>query len=256
LNRSFCLPALLSVSVGLMVHSADSCLASAYKVTPVQVALSREKPSALLTLKNESEEVLRFQVSVFAWDQGPMGEIHVAPTKDIVLFPTLLSVAAGEERKLRIASLIPFGPVEKTYRIFFDELPPFEKAGSEFHRSQLRVLARMSIPIFLGPEKGVPAIGLDATELEDGRLSFSVRNLGGVHTRLQEVRIKGVGAVGEALFQGRDEGWYLLAGGSRRYAFEIPKESCREIKTFAIEVRTDHQTLSENYEAPPNACGP
>jgi len=248
------LHSLLALSFGLAICRAEFSLASAYRVTPVQVLLSRESASALLTLKNESAETLRFQITVVTWSQGSNGQMQVSPTRDILLFPTVLSVAAGEERKIRVASSVPFGNVERTYRIFFEELPPLEKPESA--RPEVRILTRMGIPIFLAPEKPGSDPRLEFAPVRGGVLSFSVRNGGNVHFTLQGVLVKGLGQDGKAVFERRAEGWYVLAGGSRDYEIEIPREQCGKLKSLYVETQIDRKTLSEKLEISSAPCAP
>jgi fimbrial chaperone protein len=248
------LHSLLALSIGLAICRAEFSLASSYRVTPVQALLSHESGSALLTLKNESGETLRFQITAVTWSQSSKGQMQLSPTRDILLFPTVLSVAAGEERKVRVASSVPFGNVERTYRIFFEELPPLEKPESA--RPEVRILTRTGIPVFLAPEKPSSDPRLEFAPVRGGVLSFSVRNGGNVHFTLQGVLIKGLGQDGEAAFERRAEGWYVLAGGSRDYEIEIPREQCGKLKNIYVEAQIDRKILSEKLEISSAACAP
>ena len=74
----------------------------------------------LLTLRNESNETLQFQLSVFAWTQSPLGQMELEPTEDVVFFPTLLTLKPKETRRVRVGSATPQDVREKTYRIFVE----------------------------------------------------------------------------------------------------------------------------------------
>ncbi len=224
----------LCALLGLAICQARPSCASSYKVVPVQLSLSQANSRTLLTLKNESQETLRFQVTVAAWDQGSQDDMNLEPTEDIVLFPSVLSVAANEERTLRVASATHFDSVEKTYRILFEELPPLE--DSESQRQSVVAASRVE------------------TTLERGVLSFHLRNIGNVHAVVREVRARGLGAAGETVFTHSFKGWYVLAGGSRIYRIEIPEEDCRRAKRIALEVETDRQTLVEFLDPESGAC--
>src|SRR6266513_6406857 len=137
------------VVLGLVLQ-AGTLAASAFQVTPVRVTFSGPS-STLLTLKNESDQPLRFQISSFVWSQDPKGAMQLGPTEDIVFFPALLSLNPGEERKVRVAATVAATDVEKTYRIFFEELPPLVKP--ENAGAQVRILTKMGIPIFVSPGK-------------------------------------------------------------------------------------------------------
>src|SRR5713226_9619743 len=141
--------ALITLVLGLGFQAENVC-ASAFKVTPVRVTFSAPS-STLLTLRNESDQTLRFQVTSFAWSQDASGAVQLAPTEDIVFFPALLTLKPGEERKVRVAATVAAKDVERTYRIFFEELPPLERP--ENSGAQVRILTKMGIPIFVIPAK-------------------------------------------------------------------------------------------------------
>src|SRR6266566_3599273 len=164
--------ALTATILGL-AFQAENLQASAFKVTPVRVTFSGPS-STLLTLKNESDQPLRFQISSFVWSQDPQGAMQLTPTEDIVFFPALLSLNPAEERKVRVAATVAATNVEKTYRIFFEELPPLERP--ENSGAQVRILTKMGIPIFVSPEKANAAPSIDSVKLEKGTLGFDVRN--------------------------------------------------------------------------------
>ena len=238
-----------------LLYGAEPARASAFRVSPVQVALSAKVSSTLLTLSNESSESLRFQVRVYAWNQKPDGEMELAPTDDIVLFPTLITLAPGKDRKVRIGSATSFGASEKSYRVFFEELPPVEEPREAATRSEVRILTKMGIPIFLRPAQPQSAGAIDGLALEGGHIRFLVRNDGNAHFVLRSVRIKGVGAAGDAVFDREIEGWYVLPGGTRAYDLAIPVELCSQMKGVIIESETEQDTFKARLEAPPDGCG-
>jgi fimbrial chaperone protein len=229
--------------------------ASAFRVSPVQVALSSRSSSTLLTLSNESSESLRFQVRVYAWNQNPNGEMELAPTTDIVLFPSLMTLAPGADRKVRIGAATPFGASEKTYRVFFEELPPAERERQAATRSEVRILTRMGIPIFLQPAKPQSTGAIDGLTLDKGHLRFLVRNDGNAHFVLRAVRVKGVGASGDTVLEREEEGWYVLSGGTRAYDLSIPTEVCARIKGVTVESQTESDTFKAQLQMSPEGCG-
>ena len=245
--------ALTAMVLGLALQ-AGNMAGSAFKVTPVRVTFSGPS-STLLTLKNESEQPLRFQISSFAWLQDPKGVMQLNPTEDIVFFPALLSLNPGEERKVRVAATVAAKDVEKTYRIFFEELPPLDKP--ENTGAQVRILTKMGIPIFVSPTKANSEAIIDSVKLEKGTLAFEVRNSGNVHYALEGVKLHGVGSKGESLFDRQLDGWYVLAGSPRTYSVEIPAASCSKLKKIVIAAQTDitgKSTITKEFEVSPALC--
>lgn len=237
----------------LVLAQAAGAWASTFTVNPVQLVLSGRARSALLTLKNTSAEPLRFQLGVVAWDQSPQGELVLTPTRDIAFFPRLLSLAPGEERRVRVGALVPPGTTEKTYRLFVEELPPRETPGGE-PGAQVRVLTRMGIPIFLQPANPVVEGRIEAAEVRNGRLSFRVANRGTVHFLVQEVRLTGLGAGGEPVLTAELGGWYVLAGGIRLYGVELPREACPRLRALDLAVQVVGTAFQARLDVPAGAC--
>ena len=223
------------------------------------MALSSTSSSALLTLTNESSETLRFQVSAHAWTQGRKGEIELAPTQDIVFFPALLTLEAGKDRKIRVGTSAPPGPVEKTYRIFVEELPPAEGPKESRHSEIGSAREDQDGHSHLPPAGGEGADGRARSRARlsrSGQVRFRVRNTGNVHFMLLSVRITGTSASGETIFEKQAEGWYVLPGGIREYEIPVPPADCARVKVFAVEATNERETMKARLEAPPGACAP
>jgi fimbrial chaperone protein len=247
--------ALTAIVLGLVLQ-AENIQASVFTVTPVRVTFPGPS-STLLTLKNESDQPLRFQITSFTWSQDPKGAMQLVPTEEIVFFPALLSLNPGEERKVRVAATVAAKDVEKTYRIFFEELPPLEKP--ETTGVQIRILTKMGIPIFVAPPKGSAAASIESVKMEKGMLAFEVRNSGNVHFSLEGVKLRGMGSKGETLFDRQLDGWYVLAGSPRAYSVEIPAASCSGLKKIVIEAQTDitavgNGKITKEFEVSPAFC--
>ena len=238
----------------LALGQAETGWAATFTVNPVQVFLSAKTRSVILTLRNVSDETLRFQLDAFAWDQDPHGEMSLQPTRDIVFFPALLTLAPGEERNIRVGTTTPPGPSEKTYRIFVEELPA--PAGAILPAGQVRVLTKVGIPIFIEPVKPAAAAQVDDARVRDGQLSFEVRNTGTVHFVVQSVRLTGYDATGARVLEGAIDGWYVLPGGRRRYEVPLPAADCSKVRSLGIEVQTTRATLTERVDAAEGACAP
>jgi fimbrial chaperone protein len=229
-----------------------SAFASSFSVNPTQIFLTSKSTSAILTLRNESDESLRFQLTVFAWDQSAQGEMKLQPTSDIVFFPTLLTLAPKESRNVRVGAATGFEAVEKTYRIFVEELPP---QAPQSGQSAVRVLTKMGVPIFLQPTRTQAQAGLRDLIVKDGVFTFSIRNTGNVHFVPEAVRMYGMNRAGDVMLEKQLDGWYILAGGVRAYQVTLPAPGCSELSALSIDVRIAGSTLKERLETP-SACAP
>jgi fimbrial chaperone protein len=241
----------VALALGLLC-GAGRARASGLNISPVQVWLSPEASKSLLTLRNEGPEDARFQVSVMSWDEDAQAGMKLAPTEEILAFPTMLELKVGETRSLRIGSMVAFGPIERTYRVFLEELPAAEKPQS---RSTVRVLTRVGIPVFLSPVKSLEDHKLSAVSLGSSGASIDVQNAGNVHMRVDSVRLEGFAQGGEKVFEKQAQGWYVLAGGHKRYELEVPKDACAKVRRLVVSVKTDkEQVMQEPLETPGGAC--
>ncbi|HEX7785027.1 MAG TPA: fimbria/pilus periplasmic chaperone [Methylomirabilota bacterium] len=245
----------VTIALGLLALMASPPAEAAdFTVNPVQIFLSRQNPSAILTVQNTSTEPLRFQLNAFSWAQDQAGQMVLTPTSEVIFFPRLLSLVSGEQRIVRVGVSVPPGPVERTYRIFVEELPPV--ATQSAPAGQVRVLARMGIPIFLEPRTGRTELRLTPPTLGPGQVVFELRNTGTKHAIPQEIRVRGLGPTGEAIWTREPEGWYVLAGDRRVYGVPVSREDCARTKTIAVEVKAGEQVLAERLDVAAAACGP
>lgn len=209
----------------------------ALDVSPIRVELSRAVPNALVALTNTAREETRYQLRVFSWKQDGSGKMDLQNTRDVFLYPPLMALKPGERRNARIGVMpAQFGAVERTYRLIVEELPPAPRAGAP---AQVRVVTRLSIPVFLAPEKPVADLRVDALALAKGSASFRLVNGGNVSQRPVEVTLDAVDAKGEALAHQRWDGWYVLAGGVRDYSWVVPREACASAAALVVKAKLE-----------------
>jgi fimbrial chaperone protein len=241
--------------VGGCLGLCATAQASSFTVNPITVSLSGKDSSALLTLTSQTDDQVRFKVAVKQWQQSPQGEMELKDTKDIVVYPGLLTLGPKEERKLRIGSTVPAGATERSYRVFVEELPPL-KAPQTAGKSEVKVLTKMGIPIFVRPAKPAATGTVEGLALAKGKLGFTVKNTGNAHFMLQSVLVKAVNAAGAVSFEKKIDGWYVLAGGTRVWEVEIPKDACGKSKSLTVDVQTEEAKFSGRMDVPAAGCGP
>jgi fimbrial chaperone protein len=234
---------------------ASPAAASTFTVAPIQIFLGASARSALLSLQNTSGDAIRFKLNVYAWQQSVAGEIQLAPTSDIVFFPPLVNVPAGEERKIRVGVTAAAGTVEKTYRIFVEELPALVRPGAS-GATQVRLLTRVGVPIFVQPSRVAVGGRIEAAVIRGGRLTFDLVNTGTVHLLPQSTRVMGHDATGAAILDRPLSGWYVLAGGRRAFELTLSPIDCARLRSLTMEIRAAQATFSERLETTPEACTP
>src|SRR5438477_3765611 len=171
--------------------------AGSLDVSPIRVELSRAVPNALVTLTNTGKDLTRFELRVVSWSQNAAGEMDLQGTREVFLYPPLVSLKPGEKRNARVG-VAPeiFGAVEKTYRLIVEELPRPPGPGAP---SQVQVVTRLSIPIFVAPEKPVSELRLEGLTIAGGVASMKVVNAGNVEARPLEVSVEALDANGRLI---------------------------------------------------------
>jgi fimbrial chaperone protein len=222
-------------------------------VTPTLVTLSQAKETELITLTNQGDDAVRFQLTVEAWDQLPNGETALKPTESILVFPPLIALAPREARKVRIAISTPAtGAAEQSYRLSVQELPASRPGGGP---GQVQMLTKLSLPVFVQPGAVRAEPHLDHPALSGGVLSFTVTNAGTAHFTVQQVKLAGDDGVARQTFELTTPGWYILAGGHRDYQAVLAAAECRKTLHLAIEVVIDDKTLQAKLPVTATNCG-
>jgi len=224
--------------------------ASSFQVNPIRITLTPQGSSSLLAVRNEGNERLRLQVDFYAWDQSKQGEMILNPTSDLVVYPALLTVDAGNERNVRVGTKSPVVSKEKSYRIFIEELPPAAKRVD----SGIRILTRIGVPIFVQPQPPKPHALIESLAVHKSEILFEVINRGNVHFVPRAIRIKGTDSTGTNALERNLDPWYILAGGSRQYRLEISPSDCSKMKNLTVEVELEEKSLRQQFSLPANSC--
>ena len=224
--------------------------ASSFQVNPIRITLTPQGSSSLLAVRNEGNERVRLQVNFYAWDQSKQGEMILSPTDDLVVYPSLLTVDAGNERNVRVGTKSPVVSKEKSYRIFIEELPPATKRVD----SGIRILTRIGVPIFIQPQPPKPQALIEKVAVHKSEILFEVINRGNAHFLPRGIRVKGTDSTGINALERNLDPWYILAGGSRQYRLEISPSDCSKIKDLTVEVELEEKSLKQQFSLPANFC--
>ena len=224
----------------------------AFKVTPIKVFLEAKTKTTSFTITNEGEEPITVEISAMSWGQGETGEDRYDATKDLVVFPKVVTLNKGEERLIRLGNQSrASGEREATYRIFAKELP-VTKPGE----IGLRMALQMSIPVFVAPLKQKKKHEILDSQLSDGKIAFTIRNDGNAHLQVGKILATGLNEGGVEVFSKEASGWYVLAGKSRRFAIEVSREECLRAKRIRIEADVEKTKAQSTFEVSTDRCPP
>ncbi len=251
-----------ALAVLLPVLAAFTCLllgGPSYAITlsirPVKVFLDPASGTEKLYLENTSSDAVDLQVRAYAWSQDAAGKDVYAETSELVVFPKIFKVGAGEERMLRIGTKQKPGAVERSYRIYLEEIPVAHRQtgpGPAIH-----MLTRVGIPVFLSPVKSAGKGKIEALALEKGRLAITVRNEGNRHWPISTVLVTGsTGSQADKGFTKEISGWYLLSGAARTYTADISRDACLAIKRITVEVKSETDSLKGGLDVDKAMCSP
>ena len=249
-SRKRAVSAIRAICILYMLGYAGAALCGTFQVNPIRITLSPQNASALLSVRNDSAEKVRFQIGVFEWDQSPDGEMLLNPTEDLVFYPNLLAIDPGDERNIRLGTNKAIVATEKSYRVFVEELPPAEKS----EHNGIRILTKMGVPIFIQPATRLLQGQVEHMQLGGGEFSFVIKNAGNVHFFPRTIRVQGKDPLGAMLLERQLQPWYILSGGMRKYSIEIAQTDCPKLQNLTVEVQLEGKTLKETFSVPLNVC--
>lgn len=209
--------------------------------------------SGVITVKNEGQDKLSFQLDAKEWTQDGAGTDQYADTRDLIFFPKILTVESGQEGLIRVGAKNPVVPSEKTYRLFIEELPgPAKK--SDATGAQVSVLIRFGEPVFVAPLKAQDGLEVESLALTKGTLTFLVRNTGNRHQVVQGIQLKGTDAAGGEVYALTLADRYLLAGTVKPYTAVIAADKCSKLVGLEVEIKSDKASATRKLDVTRAMC--
>lgn len=227
--------------------------AGVWRVIPILLEFDQKTRSGMITLYNEGESKVSLQVNSMVWSQDSAGKDQYQEDRELIFFPRLVTIEPGKSAVLRVGLQIPATTVEKTYRLFIEEIPEPRK---EDQGATIAIALRFGVPIYAAPLKSEPGGEFSTALQEKGKVSTVIKNTGNVHFRIQSVQLVGKDASGAEVLRQKLDGWYLLSGVSRPYLFTLPAEECRKATTLELLADTDQKDISTVIKVDPQACVP
>jgi fimbrial chaperone protein len=243
---------LLAVTAFFTLGTVPCGWASSFSVDPVRVILGAQHRTERMTVKNESDRPLTVLVKAYHWTQTNDGKDHYDETEDLIIFPRVLTMAAGEERFVRIGVASPSGSQEQAFRIYLEEQPIHDEQTA--NGATARILMRLGIPVFAQPLKPEPALKSRDLNIANGHLRHTLTNEGNSFVTAEQIKINGVDNNGAELFVKDLGGVYMLAGSTRTFEVEIPKEQCKHVTRISVTTRSAGKDQQSKLDMTSGAC--
>jgi fimbrial chaperone protein len=239
-----------TVTLLFVLSLAAPARAANFTVNPLQVSLSPSARSGLVTIKNTSNDELRFQISAFEWDQDDRGEIKLNSTTSLIVFPQLLTLPPGAQRQIRVGTDTIATGSELSYRVFFEELPASKAATA----NGVQMRTRVGLPVFVRPAGALnAAIQIHDLRAVDSKIAVEVRNTGKAHTSVDSVKIVGLDASGKTIYTNDVAGWYVLANRSTTYEVPVTGAGCSAV-SFSASVVDAGKTITDKWSGTVPGC--
>jgi fimbrial chaperone protein len=240
----------LALLAGLVATGAH---AGQFTIQPTRLELGTPQRSGALTLRNESPAPLSFRIQGLRWTQDADGQERYSEAPELVYFPRLLTLPPGEAAVIRVGVRQPPEEIERTYRLFIEELAAPSQTALEGAR--VRVLMRFGAPVFVRAAAARRQLELTDFDLQGPQARWSVRNQGTGHELFKAVTLRGVDASGVEVF--RQEllaERYLLAGAVRRFEAAVPAPLCGQFARLALVITTEQSEVRRDLDVGARPC--
>lgn len=177
------------------------------------------------------------QLGVQAWSQID-GEDKLVPTRDVLANPGLFVVKGNDQQIARLGLRVAATSIERSYRVIVQEVPQQTQA------SGLVTLLKISVPIFVPPDKSVVALDWGLRLSKDGA-EILVHDGGNVHVQITHLRVTGTG---ESVRADVPLNFYVLPGAARVIPIKL-KAPIAAGTALKLHVESDQGAFSADVRA-------
>jgi fimbrial chaperone protein len=184
--------------------------AQSLTVLPVTIQMAPGQMATTLTVINQGDSVVAFQLRSFLWKQDNSGD-QLVPVDTLLASPPLGTIAPHTSQVVRMVLRQPAQEQEATYRILLDQIPPPSAPGT------VRIALRLSIPIFAEPAiRALPHLQW-RVEANGQQTSLVAVNDGNRHDTIRNIVLQT--SDGRTLKPQGGASPYVLAGTTHRWQF-------------------------------------
>ncbi|NTW99029.1 MAG: molecular chaperone [Geobacteraceae bacterium] len=243
---------LVAIMALIIVGSVQTGWAASFSVAPVRVLLDAQRRTERLAVKNESDRPLTLLIKAYRWTQTPEGMDHYDESVDLIIFPRAVTLAAEEERFIRVGISSPSGAQEQAFRLYLEEQPGKDEQASKGATG--RILMRVGIPVFAQPRSPKSALKITDVTMAKGLLHFTLANGGNTFVMAEKITIAGFDTTGAEVFVRDLGGFYLLAGTARTFDSAISQDLCSRVTRISVTTRSEGKEEHNLLTIPFRAC--
>jgi len=240
--------ALVAIGIALTVV-AGIASAAQFNLNITRIHLGAQHPVETVVVTNTEDLPLALEVHVKRWSMDADGQWQLAPDDGLVVHPLILRIAPGAEGRVRIGSLSPDTATETAYRVELQELPE----RSEAQAGHIRMLATVSVPVFVQPAKAKPAMAMTVKALDTHGTTLLFHNNGTGYAPPAAAKLVIRDAAGKVLHKADITVPYVLAGAQAPVQVKLPAASCARAAKVEVSLMED-QVLATDVPAGVAAC--
>jgi P pilus assembly chaperone PapD len=209
--------------------------AAQFGLSMTRIHLDASHPVETLAVTNRDADATSFEVHVLRWRQADDGQWQLVPDDGLVVHPLIVTMQPGETARLRVGSLSPSVTEEQAYRIELAELPDKSKQMA----GMVRMLARISLPVFVQPKDAKAALGVTVDALQAHDAKLMLHNTGTAYSAPQDGKLRIVDAAGKTLQDIAVNAPYVLAGAQAPMDAKLSGSTCTHAAKIELTLGKD-----------------
>lgn len=224
--------------------------AASLGIWPINPRIDANESATAIWIKNNDSGPVMLQIRVMDWQQNN-DQDEILEQQDLVASPPMIRVNPGDQQMIRIVHRhgnIPENTIERSHRIFVDEVPDSRREGS--NDASLKLHMRYSLPLFSGVKskgKNIPHFLKNNPSLLTYRVTgnqkkyLEVDNKTSFHARLS--RVKAIRSSGEAITLSDGLLGYVLPGKRMRWELSDQQAGFVQAAETRLQFIQDHTEI-------------
>jgi fimbrial chaperone protein len=175
----------------LALCASGAAHAGSLQVSPLRIELTPAKSIMSMTVRNGEPAEMQVQAEVLEWTQENGRDVY-RPTRDVLVNPAIFRLGPQGTQILRMGLQVAPAAVERSYRVFVQELPQEDLSPGGAGGLRMQTLLRLGIPVFVPAT--APRIdarwSLEQAAAAGDAPSLTLANAGTTHIQLTQIVLR------------------------------------------------------------------